>query len=141
MRRVRFISRRVAATLRPQRGAVVISIHDRSEPPLELQPGWSDVLLQRFHDTDGRLMGLEVFSDAQARDVLAFAARHRGAELIVHCQQGHSRSAAIALFLSEKYGVPCYQELKPVTRATWTRYNRLVYERLKLVDALVPTAA
>jgi predicted protein tyrosine phosphatase len=132
---IRFVSRRVAGGSPAAPGIPVISIHDRSEPALELQPGWADVLVQRFHDTDGTLMGLEVFSEAQARDVLAFAARHRGCvELTVHCQQGQSRSAAIALYLAEKYGIPCYQGMDAVTRATWKFYNRLVYQRLSHVD-------
>jgi predicted protein tyrosine phosphatase len=80
-------------------------------------------------------MGLEVFSEAQAREVLAFAARQHGCmELAVQCHAGHSRSAAIALYLSEKYGVPCYQEQAPATRDSWKFYNRLVYDRLSLVD-------
>lgn len=135
MRRVRFLSRRAAAALQPAPGAVLISIHDRSEPPLAPRAGWADVLVQRFHDTDGSLMGLEVFSNEQARELLSFARTHQGcSELVVHCQQGRSRSAAIALFFAEKYGLPCHQEKTPVTRATWTAFNRMVYERLKLVD-------
>jgi len=135
MRSIRFISRKAAAALQPGPGAVLIAIHDRSEPPLTPRHGWTDVLPQRFHDTDGSLMGLEVFSDAQAREVLAFAARHPGAELVVHCQQGQSRSAAVALYLAEKYGAPCYQEQVPVTRQTWKFYNELVYRRLASADA------
>lgn len=135
MKQVRFLSRRATADLQPQPGAVLISIHDRSEPPLTPRAGWAAVLVQRFHDTDGSLMGLEVFSNDQAREVLAFAQQHQGCpELTIHCQQGSSRSAALALFLSEKYGVPCYQEKTPVTRATWNFYNRMVYERTKMVD-------
>jgi predicted protein tyrosine phosphatase len=135
VKQVRFLSRRAAADMQPQPGAVLISIHDRSEPPLTPRAGWAAVLVQRFHDTDGSLMGLEVFSNDQAREVLAFAQQHQDCpELTIHCQQGSSRSAALALFLSEKYGVPCYQEKRLVTRATWKFYNRMVYERTKLVD-------
>lgn len=135
MKKIRFLSRRAAADLQPQLGAVLISIHDRSEPPLAPRAGWAAILVQRFHDTDGSQMGLEVFSDEQAREVLAFALQHQDCpELVIHCQQGSSRSAALALILSEKYGVPCYQEKRRVTRATWKFYNRLVYERTKLVD-------
>lgn len=135
MNRIRFVSRRTAAALQPVAGAALISIHDRSEPALELLPGWADVLVQRFHDTDGSLMGLEVFSEEQAREVLAFAAQHQGcAELAVQCHAGHSRSASIALYLSEKYEVPCYQEQAPATRASWKFYNRLVYQRMSQVD-------
>jgi predicted protein tyrosine phosphatase len=135
VKHVRFLSRRQAAETRPRAGAVLISVHDRSEPPLTPLAGWSDILVQRFHDTDGSLMGLEVFSNEQARELLSFVqAHHDCSELVVHCQQGSSRSAAIALFFAEKYGVPCHQVKKPVTRATWKFFNRMVYERLKMVE-------
>ena len=135
MRHVRFLSRRAAADLQPHPGAVLISIHDRSEPPLTPRAGWAAILVQRFHDTDGSQMGLEVFSNDQASEVLKFAQQHQDCpELTIHCQQGSSRSAALALFLAEKYGVPCYQGTKRVTRTTWKFYNRMVYERTKLVD-------
>lgn len=140
MKKIRFLSRRAAADLAPQPGAVLISIHDRSEPPLTPRAGWADVLVQRFHDTDGSLMGLEVFSNEQALELLGFAQAHEACtELVVHCQEGRSRSAAIALFFAEKYGLPCHQEKKPVTRATWNVFNRMVYERLKLVDKAART--
>lgn len=135
MRRIRFLSRRAAAAFQPAPGAVLISIHDRSEPPLTPRAGWADILVQRFHDTDGALMGLEIFSNEQAREVLSFALANQACtELVVHCQQGSSRSAAVALFLAERYGVPCHQEKMPVTRDTWKVFNRMVYERLKMVD-------
>lgn len=142
MKHIRFLPRAVAAAYCPVPGAVLISIHDRSEPPLAPQPGWRDVLVQRFHDTDGESLGLEVFSDAQARELLAFAERHQDcSELVVHCSLGQSRSAGVAIYLAEKYGVTCFKERVPVTWETWKLYNRLVYRRLHNADnGLPPTA-
>jgi predicted protein tyrosine phosphatase len=135
MQHIRFLPRAVAATYRPAPGAVLISIHDRSEPPLTPQTGWADVLVQRFHDTDGGQMGLEVFSEAQARELLAFVERNQACtELVVHCSLGQSRSAAVAIYLSEKYGVPCFKEQVRVTWETWKLYNRLVYRKLHNAD-------
>jgi predicted protein tyrosine phosphatase len=135
MKHIRFLPRTVAAAYRPEPGAVLISVHDRSEPPLTPQEGWADVLVHRFHDTDGDLMGLEVFSEAQARELLAFVERHQDCpELVVHCSLGQSRSAAIAIYLSEKYDVPCFKEQVQVTWETWKLYNRLVYRRLHNAD-------
>lgn len=135
MQRIRFFPRTVAGAYKPAPGAVLISIHDRSEPALTPQPGWDAVLVQRFHDTDGTLMGLEVFNDAQATEILQFAEAHRSCnELIVHCQMGQSRSAAVALYLAEKYGVPCFKEGLRVTWENWKVYNKLVYRTLMNVD-------
>lgn len=138
MQRIRFLSRRQAAELQPAPGNVLISIHDRSEPALTPRTGWARVLVQRFHDTDGSLMGLEIFSNEQALELLAFVRENQDCpELTVHCQQGSSRSAAIALFFAEKFKVPCYQEKRLVTRDSWKFYNRMVYERLRMVDHAV----
>lgn len=135
MNRIRFLPRVVAGAYRPAANAVLISIHDLSEPPLTPQSGWEAVLFQRFHDTDGTLMGLEVFSVEQARGILAFADKHSDCdELVVHCQMGQSRSAAVALYLSEKYGVPCFKQAAPVNWENLKVYNRLVYRRLMNVD-------
>ena len=135
MHQIRFVPRKMAAAHTPVPGAVLISIHDRSEPPLTPLEGWADVLTLRFHDTDGSQMGLEVFSDAQAREVLQFVDAHRDCpEVVVHCQMGQSRSAAIALYLSEKYRSPCFKEQSPVTKASWLFYNRLVYFRMLDID-------
>ncbi|WP_434715652.1 hypothetical protein [Paraburkholderia sp. A3RO-2L] len=135
MQHIRFLPRAVAETYRPDPGSVLISIHDRSEPPMTPRAGWADVLVLRFHDTDGAMMGMEVFSDDQARQVLDFVGRHQECtELVVHCQMGQSRSAAVALYLSEKYGVPCFKEHRQVNWESWKVYNRLVYRTLHTAD-------
>lgn len=139
MNKLIFLSRQHAAIYRPVAGASLISIHDRSEPQMEPVLGWAEVLYLSFHDTDGRSLGLDVFTVEQARQVGQFARRHTGeSELVVHCSLGHSRSAAVALFLSEKYQVPCFKEFKEssisVTRQNWPYYNRSVYETLVLAD-------
>lgn len=135
MKHIRFLPRVVAEQYVPAPNSVLISIHDRSEPPMVAQPGWRDVLVLRFHDTDGQQMGLEVFTQHQARTILAFAERYKDcAELVVHCQMGHSRSAAVAIYLSEKYGVPCFKEQRPVNWESWKSYNKLVYRQLHTED-------
>lgn len=131
MHKVTFVPRHIAAGLRPATRAVLISIHDRSEPALDVRPGWLDVLYLRFHDTDGQTMGLEVFSAEQARSCLEFVDRHRECdELIVHCQLGQSRSASVALFFAEQLAIPCYKQTAPVNAMTYRLYNRKVYATL-----------
>jgi predicted protein tyrosine phosphatase len=135
MQHFRFLPRVVAAAYRPAPGSVLISIHDVSEPPLVPQDGWVATLVQRFHDTDGEQLGLEVFSETQAREILEFVARHADCtELVVHCSLGQSRSAAVAIYLAEKYGVPCFKEQVRVTWENWRLYNRFVYRRLHTTD-------
>lgn len=131
MQRIVFMSREKAAHYHPRGKAALISIHDKSEEPLLPPPYFEEVLYLRFHDTDGQVMGLEVFNEELARKALDFAEKHEGLdELVVHCQMGVSRSAGIALFLSEKHGVPCFRENAPVTCQTWRIYNRKVYTTL-----------
>lgn len=132
MQKVFFLPRVVAARWHPNPESVLISIHDRSEEQLSPQPGWENVLYLRFHDTDGQQMGLEVFSPQQAQAVLDFVDQHQNcSELVVHCAMGQSRSAAIALFVSEVQGIPCFKEQTPVTAMTWRSYNRKVYSTLR----------
>jgi predicted protein tyrosine phosphatase len=131
MNRIVFLPRAVAARWKPVPGSVLISIHDHAEEPLQPQEGWTDVVWLRFDDTDNPNIGLEVFSTSQAEQVLAFAEKHRNAaELVVHCQMGHSRSAGVAIFLSEHLGLPCFKEQRQVTAMTWQGYNKLVYRTL-----------
>lgn len=126
--RVIFLPRAVAARWRPTAGSALISIYDRDEPPLEVQIGWTEVLRLRFHDADVARAGIELFNPEQAREVIEFAKRHAAApELVVHCKMGQSRSAAVAMFLSESLGVPCFKEQTPVDFFSWPGYNRKVY--------------
>lgn len=131
MKKITFVSRRIAAAMTPPPDSVLISIHDISEPQLTPAYPWLDVLYLQFHDTDGQHLGLEVFSKAQAQACLAFAGKYEHCqELVVHCQMGQSRSAGVALFLSELLAVPCFKESLPVDASSYRLYNRKVYSTL-----------
>lgn len=138
MNKITFLPRYQAEQYRPESGASLISIYDRSEARLEPGPGWADVLYLRFHDTDGRIMGLEQFTLEHAQQVCQFAESHKDLnELVVHCAMGRSRSAAVALFLAEKYHVPCFRgvtEPVPATWLNWPYFNRQVHTQLVLAD-------
>lgn len=128
--KVVFLPRVIAQRLRPGAGAVLISIVDE---PVALQSGWKDVLTLRFDDVDTEQEGMQLFDAAIAAQVLAFADRHQDSqdsiELVVHCTAGQSRSAAVALFLAERFGVQCWKEGRRVDWR-WPNYNRLVYRVL-----------
>lgn len=135
MHNVTFLSRALAAKHTPVEGSVLISIHDKSEPQFVPGDGWTDVLYLSFHDMDVDTLGLDMFSVDQARQILDFADRHqRSPQIVVHCQMGQSRSGAVAMFLSEKYGVPCFKQTTPVSYLNYKIYNKLVYRVLHNVD-------
>lgn len=122
--------RPVLERIPPPAGAILISVYDRSEQPLDAHEGWKDVLKLRFHDTDGSQLGLEVFSAAQAAAVLDFLERNSDAtEVFVHCAAGQSRSAAIAMFIGESQGLPVFKQNLPLP-SSYSLYNRKVYRVL-----------
>lgn len=115
----------------PSSTTVVISILDVSEefgrPPLE---GFRDVLRLQFEDTyenEGtspwpdepseaeharvvQMVGERVCTLSDARAVIAFLEKHHSSfdqlTLVVHCQGGISRSAAVASWASVRYWAP-----------------------------------
>lgn len=130
VRRVSCWPRTSIELMEPPAKALLISVYDRSDGPLFDVKGWQEVLRLRFHDTDGSQLGLEVFSDAQAHEILAFLERNADCEhIFVHCAAGQSRSAGIALVLGEALSVPTFRKDSPL-RANDPFYNRKVYRTL-----------
>lgn len=132
METVTYISRSRAQSTKPPENAVIISLHDISEPPADLQPGWKDRLTLCFHDADEGTLGLTLFNRQMAQQILEFVEKHASTteQLVVHCQMGVSRSAAVAIFLSEVLELPCYMGDLRVSFATYKNYNKLVYRTL-----------
>lgn len=130
LRRVSFWPRPMLELITPPTNSVLISVYDVSQDPLDAHAGWKDVLKLRFHDTDGQQLGLEVFSNAQARAVLKFLKTNEQAEQIfVHCAAGQSRSAAIAMFIGDTQGVPVFKQNAPLS-SNYAFHNRKVYRVL-----------
>lgn len=132
MKSVRFMPRYAAEVFKPSVPSVLISIHDESENQLMPQGDFQDVLYLKFHDTDDKDGVLTPFSQQHANDINSFLERNSGAEeVVVHCTMGISRSAAVAIFLSEKFDVPCHRIDQPnITWKNWPQYNKLVYRVL-----------
>ncbi len=131
--RVTFMSRAQARALRPMAGSAIISINSVSETIAELQPGWAARLTLVFDDSDDRRSGLRCFTLDMARQVLDFMREQQSAQkfLYVHCTMGSSRSAAVAIALSEVFNLACFKEGVGRTNASrWPHYNRLVYRML-----------
>lgn len=129
MKRVTFLPRSKAISMRPPARAALISIHDASEEEAKFGSGWNEVLYLRFHDTDGGMMGLEEYSEAHAQRALEFVMRQGGSceHLVVHCQAGQSRSAGLALMIAEALRVPCFKDALQVSTNQYKVYNKRVY--------------
>lgn len=133
-REVVFLSLDKFKRIRPSTGVAVISILDQDEglrrPRLA---GFRDVLVMDFEDTyeERKLAAAGAWPDnptdeehqrfaqgrgeriptlADAERIVAFLAKHRHSpeslQLLVHCHQGVSRSAAVALWTSVNFRVP-----------------------------------
>lgn len=99
-------------------GKFLISITDPEKPKPAFVYKWNDILRLEFEDlcpdeckSIGRgdlLINAQLFSENDAVKILDFIAkvakRDDNAEVVVHCKMGVSRSAAVALFLAEKFG-------------------------------------
>lgn len=128
LKEVMFVNQAIAEQTTGKTNWIVISVTQPSEPDVRLNPGWRAVLRLRFHDTDDEDSVLTVFSLVQACAVVAFVAEHatQVEGILVHCHAGVSRSAAIAKFIGESYGIDEFVK----KHAGYVRHNKLVYRRL-----------
>ncbi|HHM7274529.1 TPA: hypothetical protein ACRNPD_003550 [Pseudomonas aeruginosa] len=93
------------------------------------------VLRMEFDDVDGYVGsdGFRVFSHIDAKQIHDFVNECGDESIIVHCQAGMSRSAAVAKFLADKRGYTL--NLSKPCLGTTQFYNRHVYGTLNLNDA------
>ena len=132
-----FLSRRAAEAATPRDDIAVISITD----PRTVQPrldGWHSVLRVEFHDINPEKIAspfiraevvshYTLMSTDQAREIVAFvqAIQSNGVSgIMVHCEQGVSRSAAVARWIADRHGLRLSDE---ATAA----HNRYVYRMLE----------
>lgn len=131
MQRVMFVPKAKAIELAGNPDWAVISITSPGDDPVELKPGWAAVLRLAFVDADRHSTDGELFSDDMAAQVIAFAqqAISEGRSVLVHCLFGVSRSAAVAVALSEYHGLPAFIGEMPLN-SRYTLYNKHVYRAL-----------
>ncbi len=111
---IHFTSREHAESLKGDPAMAVISITDPGAPPARLDPLFLHVLRLAFFDAvpaDEYMPALPgLFDLPLARRVVEFVGRLHGApevlSLLVHCEYGVSRSAAVALFAEACTGAP-----------------------------------
>ncbi|WP_153146026.1 hypothetical protein [Dechloromonas sp. H13] len=115
IRQVSYTSRLQAEALAASPHVAVISITDPGTPEASLDAGFSDVLRLAFFDAlpadeylPAPLPGL--FDHQMARQIGDFVRELHAApadvSLVVHCEYGVSRSAAVALFAAAHAGAP-----------------------------------
>lgn len=92
---------------------ILISIRDPDKRPVRVprQPGLRATLSLEFHDAEPvanqRLPeAIQLMTEAHARDIWDFVRRHAAAveTIVVHCEQGMSRSPAVAAAICEWLG-------------------------------------
>lgn len=131
MQRVMFVPKARAESLAGNADWVVVSITNPDDEPAKLQPGWSDVLRLAFVDADQHSESGELFSDEMAAQTLTFAQKAvaDGKSILVHCLFGVSRSAAVAIALSEYHQLSAFMGDIPLN-PRYTLYNKHVYRTL-----------
>lgn len=97
---IRVLPRREAEECLPRTGEVCVSITNPRQSPAKLNEGWGAVLRLGFHDTDRVGGGFTVMTLADAAALLQFCRKHHEAPLMIHCEWGASRSAAVGLFVA-----------------------------------------
>lgn len=116
MKSVIFISQKAAERYIPISSEVLISIATPGYPQPTFLDGWHDILRLSFHDvTDDesennyvRFSEYVLFSEEDAKKVVAFAKKHENYErIVIHCWAGVSRSSALAEAIANAQGRQC----------------------------------
>jgi predicted protein tyrosine phosphatase len=128
MKQVVFTSRIDAESTPGRDDWAIISISKPGREPANLRWGWCGILRLAFHDIsaeDRASSSRQIFSHEQARDVWTFVDEHAPFVdgILVHCDAGISRSAAVAKAIAERYAL--------AFPAGYDRHNRLVLDRLQ----------
>lgn len=147
-----FISKRVAEQVGfndQSLKSVLISLNSPPEitqgssHPNLIEAAWSKILRLQFHDADvsGRSIDsrisaivesnqLVLFTEEQAVEILKFLREHQDSHthVIVHCEGGISRSAAVSKFIAQIYNLEFPEG--------YSLYNRHVYSTLLRVHGL-----
>jgi predicted protein tyrosine phosphatase len=110
---LQFLSLDEAEAFVPQQSTVAISILSPGRAAANLHSNIVEVLRLAFHDgvpRENNPPGTTVFSSEDARSVIDFLRRQQAdptaRHLLIHCEAGISRSAAVAVFAASECRVP-----------------------------------
>lgn len=132
LKHVIFTSREAAEEKAGWSNWAVISISEPDCYPANLKEGWRGILRLEFHDIDRHEEPYVLFSEQQARDIISFVSRCQAGEakgIVVHCKAGISRSAAVAKWIADRYGLTFPEG--------YSLYNKHVYRVLRDEHLLV----
>lgn len=124
----------MAEAIAPPPNCGIVSIKTPRDPDAALKEGWGAILRLSFFDADDPKDQADkagtLFDEEAAKLILAFVNEHAGLdELVVHCDLGISRSAAVAILLGEYLGVPVFRRGVPVD-PRYRQHNAHVYRVL-----------
>jgi len=146
---VRYTSRKLAESLEGNPYMAVISITDPTTPEARLNPLFRHVLRLSFFDAvpadefQPPLPGL--FSREMARQIDDFVGEIQAApfemSVMVHCEYGVSRSAAVALFVEAASGAPLEAREFTYEANPWVVDTLLAQHPGLNIDIPVPDAA
>ena len=109
-----FSREEIETSVRIKSAYVVISIRNPGEPHAKVkkQSGLRDLLFLAFHDAEPAAgfelpPEIQLITPAQADKICAFVHRHKAdvGAIVVHCEQGMSRSPAVAAAISDALGL------------------------------------
>jgi len=102
-----FVSQSEMHHLEGRADTIVISIRNPQMPPARVAQEFRDTLFLEFDNVEHLSRHAQRFTRAQAKEILDFVAKHDGqaTRIVVNCLMGETRSAAVARFLADKYGV------------------------------------
>ncbi|WP_150126633.1 hypothetical protein [Burkholderia cenocepacia] len=124
----------MAEAVAPPPNCGIISIKTPFAPDANLQAGWAETLRLAFFDEDApsgpEVESGTIFAREAANRILDFVDAHPALdELVVHCDLGISRSAAVAILLGEYLHVPVFRQGAPVD-PRYRQHNAHVYRVL-----------
>lgn len=117
---------------------------------------WSKILRLEFHDADLHRRSIDhrletydpdqivLFDESQAIEIFHFLKQHQHthSQVIVHCEGGVSRSAAVSKFIAQIYGLQFPESYSLYNRHVYTTllqvYGRAMYEEGSITPEDLP---
>lgn len=124
---IEFMSQSSMYCLPNQPEAIAISITGTQSENISVNEKFKDIVYLKFDNVENLHSRLKRFNQEDALQIYSLVKRHEhdATAIYVNCQMGQSRSAAVAMFLAEYYGL----EMKQDT----SQHVHIVYQFLKRI--------